>query len=141
MNKRARKERLASLKNEVRTIVFYEAPHKLIHTLKDLYDAFGNRKIVFARELTKRFEEIIRCDLESAIEKYDNESPKGEFVLMVEGISEEVVFESRKKDWNTMSLEEHMKLYISEGLDKKDAMKKVAEDRGISKREVYNGLL
>lgn len=141
MSKRARKERLASLKNEVRTIVFYEAPHKLIHTLKDLKDAFGNRKVVFARELTKRFEEIIRCDLASAIEKYESEAPKGEFVVIVDGISEEEVFESQKKDWNSISLEEHLNLYTSEGIDKKDAMKKVAEDRGISKREVYNGLL
>lgn len=141
MNKRARKERLDYLKEEVRTIVFYEAPHKLIHTLKDLYDAFGNRKIVFARELTKRFEEILRCDLLSAIEKYEMEPPKGEFVLILEGINEEELSESRKKDWNKMSLKEHLEIYLSEGFDKKDAMKKVAEDRGISKREVYNGLL
>ena len=141
MNKRARKERLAFLKGEVRTIVFYEAPHKLIHTLKDLYDAFGNRKIVFARELTKRFEEIIRCDLVSAIEKYEFESPKGEFVLVLEGINEKDIYESQKKDWNKISLKEHLEIYLSEGIDKKDAMKKVAEDRGISKREVYNGLL
>ncbi len=141
MNKRSRKERLASLKNEARTLVFYEAPHKLAHTLKDLFDTFGNRKIVLARELTKRFEEFIRCDLISAIDKYDHESPKGEFVLMVEGINEEEVSENRKKDWNSITLQEHMGLYISQGFDKKDAMKKVAEDRGISKREVYNGLL
>lgn len=141
MNKRARKERLDYLKGEVRTIVFYEAPHKLIHTLKDLYDAFGNRNIVFARELTKRFEEIIRCDLVSAIEKYEQEPPKGEFVLILEGVNEEELSESRKKDWNKISLKEHLEIYLSEGMDKKDAMKKVAEDRGISKREVYNGLL
>lgn len=141
MNKRARKERLASLKNEPRTMVFYEAPHKLEHTLKDMLEVLGNRKIVLARELTKRFEEFIRCDLVSAIEKYSNESPKGEFVLMVEGINEEEVSENRKKDWNSIGLREHMELYISQGFDKKDAMKKVAEDRGISKRDVYNGLL
>jgi len=141
MNKRARKERLASLKNEARTMVFYEAPHKLTHTLKDLLDIFGNRKIVLARELTKRFEEFIRSDLISAIDKYDLESPKGEFVLMVEGVNEEEVIENRKKDWNSINLQEHMKLYVNQGFDKKDAMKKVAEDRGISKREVYNQLL
>ncbi len=141
MNKRSRRERLASLKNEVRTIVFYEAPHKLIHTLKDLYEAFGNRKVVFARELTKRFEEIIRCELKEAIDKYEAQSPKGEFVVMVEGISEDEITENHKKSWDNMSLEEHLDLYIGEGLDKKDAMKKVAEDRGISKREVYKALL
>lgn len=141
MNKRARRERLASLKNEMRTLVFYEAPHKLLYTLKDLYEAFDNRNIVFARELTKRFEEVVRCDLKSAIEKYEQQSPKGEFVLIVEGISEEENIESQKKAWENMSLEEHLRLYISEGLDKKDAMKKVAEDRKISKREVYKELL
>ncbi|WP_027622266.1 16S rRNA (cytidine(1402)-2'-O)-methyltransferase [Acetivibrio clariflavus] len=141
MNKRARRERLATLKNEVRTLIFYEAPHKLLYTLKDLYDFFGNRKVVFARELTKKFEEIIRCDLKSAIEKYEEESPKGEFVVIVEGISEEERMENEKKDWESMSIEEHLNLYISEGLNKKDAMKKVAEDRKISKREVYRELL
>ena len=141
MNKRARKERLASLKNEARTMVFYEAPHKLTHTLKDLLDIFGNRKIVLARELTKRFEEFIRIDLISAIDKYDLESPKGEFVLIVEGVNEGEVIENRKKDWNSINLQEHMELYVNQGFDKKDAMKKVAEDRGISKREVYNQLL
>jgi len=141
MNKRARKERLAALKNEERTLIFYEAPHKLLYTLKDLYDFFGNRKVVFARELTKKFEEIIRCDLKTAIEKYEKESPKGEFVVIVEGISEEERMEKQKKDWGNMSIEEHLKLYMSEGFNKKDAMKKVAEDRKISKRDVYSELL
>ena len=141
MNKRIRKERLDSLKNEVRTIVFYEAPHKLVHTLKDLYKAFGNRKVVFARELTKKFEEIIRCDIKEAIDKYEEQSPKGEFVVMVEGVSEDEITANQKKSWDNMKLEEHLELYMDEGLDKKDAMKKVAEDRGISKREVYKALL
>lgn len=141
MNKRARRERLAFLKNEVRTLVFYEAPHKLLHTLKDLYEALGNRKVVFARELTKRFEEIIRCDLKAAIEKYEEQPPKGEFVVIVEGISEEEKIETEKKIWENKSIKEHLNFYISEGLDKKDAMKRVAEDRKISKREVYKELL
>lgn len=141
MNKRARKERIALLKNEVRTIVFYEAPHKLSNTLKDLYEAFGNRKIVFARELTKRFEEVVRCDLVEAISKYEDQAPKGEFVLMVEGINEKEMIEIQKKSWSDMNIIEHLNLYIDDGLDKKDAMKRVAEDRGISKREVYKELL
>jgi 16S rRNA (cytidine1402-2'-O)-methyltransferase len=141
MNKRSRKERLASLKNEVRTIVFYEAPHKLTNTLNDLYQTFGNRKVVFARELTKRFEEIVRCELKEAIEKYEKQAPKGEFVIIVEGISEDEITENNKKVWGNMSLEEHLDFYMREGLDKKEAMKKVAEDRGISKREVYRALL
>lgn len=141
MNKRSRKERLASLKNEVRTIVFYEAPHKLTNTLNDLYQTFGNRKVVFARELTKRFEEIVRCELKEAIEKYEKQAPKGEFVIIVEGISEDEITENNKKVWGNMNLEEHLDFYMREGLDKKEAMKKVAEDRGISKREVYRALL
>jgi len=141
MNKRARKERLAALKDEVRTVIFYEAPHKLIYTLKDLYEVFGNRKVVFARELTKKFEEVVRCDLETAIEKYEEQPPKGEFVVIVEGISEEEKLENQKKDWENMSIEEHLNLYMKEGFNKKDAMKKVAEDRKISKREVYKELL
>lgn len=141
MNKRARKERLAALKDEVRTVIFYEAPHKLIYTLKDLYEAFGNRKVVFARELTKKFEEVIRCDLKTAIEKYEAQPPKGEFVVIVEGISEEEKLENQKKDWGNMGIEEHLNMYMEEGFSKKDAMKKVAEDRKISKREVYKELL
>ncbi|MFZ5985588.1 MAG: 16S rRNA (cytidine(1402)-2'-O)-methyltransferase [Bacillota bacterium] len=141
MNKRARKERINTLKDEVRTIVFYEAPHKLTYTLKDLYDALGNRRIVLARELTKKFEEIIRCNLDEAISKYESESPRGEYVLMVEGANEEEILEANKNKWDIMSLKEHYEMYAAQGMDKKLAMKKVAEDRGISKREVYNSLI
>jgi len=141
MNKKIRKERLELLKNEARTIIFYEAPHKLMHTLKNLYEVFGNRKVVLARELTKKFEEIIRCDLDEAIEKYKEQLPKGEFVLLVEGISEEDRMYDQKKYWDKISLKEHLDIYLREGLDKKSAMKRVAEDRGVSKREVYKGLL
>ncbi|MCX7749448.1 MAG: 16S rRNA (cytidine(1402)-2'-O)-methyltransferase [Clostridia bacterium] len=141
MNKRARRERIASLKNEVRTIVFYEAPHKLINTLTDLLEGLGNRRIVLARELTKKFEELIRCTLEEAIHKYSSQSPKGEFVLVLEGADEAGMEEAEKKKWDEISLEEHVERYLREGLNKKDAMKRVAEDRGISKRDVYNALL
>jgi 16S rRNA (cytidine1402-2'-O)-methyltransferase len=141
MNKRSRKEKLSLLKDEMRTLVLYEAPHKLIYTLKDLYQAFGNRRIVLARELTKKFEEIIRCSLADAIEKYDAESPRGEYVLVIEGRSAENMREEQSKAWMDMSLEEHVRMYMDRGLDKKEAMKTTAEDRGISKRDVYNGLL
>jgi 16S rRNA (cytidine1402-2'-O)-methyltransferase len=141
MNKRSRKEKLSLLKDEMRTLILYEAPHKLIYTLKDLYQAFGNRRIVLARELTKKFEEIIRCSLADAIEKYDTESPRGEYVLVIEGRSAEDVREEQSKAWMDMSLEEHVRMYMDRGLDKKEAMKTTAEDRGISKRDVYNGLL
>lgn len=141
VNKRARKERIQSIKNETRTLVFYEAPHKLPYTLKDLYDILGNRNIVLARELTKKFEEKIRCTLEEAVQRYNQESPKGEFVLIIEGIPEEKILEDEKRKWDEISLEEHLRIYISQGLNKKEAIKKVAEDRGISKRDVYNSLL
>jgi 16S rRNA (cytidine1402-2'-O)-methyltransferase len=141
VNKRSRKERISLLRNETKTIVFYEAPHKLIYTLKDLYEELGDRKIVLARELTKRYEEIIRCSLNEAILKYSEASPKGEFVLVVQARESKALEEENRKSWESMSVEEHYKLYISKGLDKKDAMKKVAEDRGVSKREIYNYLL
>ena len=140
-NKKSRNERLSSLEKETRTLVFYEAPHKLIHTLKDLYAVFGNRRIALARELTKKFEEIIRCTIEEAIKKYENESPRGEFVLIIEGMNEKTIEENRNKSWEKYSLKEHLELYIKDGLNKKAAMKKVAEERGLSKREVYNSLL
>lgn len=141
MNKRSRNERLLSLKDDTRTLVFYEAPHKLIHTLKDIHAVLGNRRIALARELTKKFEEIVRCTLLEAIERYDGEPARGEFVLVVEGEDKLRLEDGRKKDWEALTLKEHLELHMGDGLPKKDAMKKVAEDRGISKREVYNALL
>lgn len=140
-SKRLRSERLLSIKDETRTLVFYEAPHKLIHTLKDLRAAFGNRRIALARELTKKFEEIIRCTLDEAIDKYDKETPKGEFVLILEGADEKLLEEAKMNSWNETSLEEHVRRYTDSGLDRKEALKKVADDRGMSKRDVYNSLL
>lgn len=141
MNKRVRAERLKSIREDTRTLVFYEAPHKLIHTLMDLREAFGNRRIVLARELTKKFEQIIRCTLDEAVAKYDAEPPKGEFVLILEGEDEKLLEETRAESWNSISLEEHLRKYLDSGLARKEALKKVAEDRGLSKRDVYNSLL
>ena len=141
MNKRQRKDRINSLRNETRTIILYEAPHKLIYTLKDLYEALGNRRITMARELTKKFEEVIRCSLKEAVAKYDDESPRGEYVLIIEGISEEKILEEKKSEWDAMTVEEHYEMYIAKGLEKKEAMRKVAQDRGISRRDVYKKLL
>ena len=141
MNKKVRGERLRSIKNDTRTLVFYEAPHKLNHTLKDLKAAFGNRRIALARELTKKFEEIVRCTLDEAIEKYEKETPKGEFVLILDGTDEKLLEEAKMSSWNEISLVEHVKRYTDTGLDRKDALKKVAEDRGVSKRDVYNSLI
>lgn len=137
MNKRGRKERIASLLNETRTIIFYEAPHKLIYTLKDLLEILGDRNIVIARELTKRFEEIKRSTLSEALEFYENEPPKGEFVLLIEGISETLLLEKEQHKWDDISIREHVEMYIQQGMSKKEAMKKAAADRGIPKRDVY----
>ncbi|HPD01728.1 MAG TPA: 16S rRNA (cytidine(1402)-2'-O)-methyltransferase [Acetivibrio sp.] len=140
MNKRQRKDRINSLRDETRTMVLYEAPHKLIYTLKDLYETLGDRRITMARELTKKFEEVARCSLKEAVAKYENESPRGEFVLIIEGISEEKVLEEKKSEWDAMTVEEHYEMYIAKGFEKKEAMRKVAQDRGISRRDVYNKL-
>ncbi len=141
INKRARKERIASLVNEIRTMVFYEAPHKLVYTLKDLYDSLGDREIVLARELTKKFEEIIRCTLSEALELYTKESPKGEYVLIVKGRDEQELIAQEREKWESISLEKHVEMYIGQGMSKKEAIKKAASDRGLSNREVYNSLL
>ncbi len=138
MNKRTRQERLKQLKDETRTIIFYEAPHKLPYTLKDMYNAWGERKIALARELTKRYEEVIRCNLSEAAERYQIEAPKGEFVVIIEGQDEQVLQELEKDKYADISIEDHVERYIQQGLQKKEAIKKAAEDRGINKRDVYN---
>lgn len=147
VNKRARKERILSLKNETRTIIFYEAPHKLIYTLKDLYNYLGERKIALARELTKKFEEVVRCTLSEAIEKYETQGFKGEYVLIVEGASEEVSMKEKESqmendwEWNKKSIGEHVEFYIKQGMSKKEAIKKVAQDRNLSRNEVYKEII
>jgi len=137
MNKKGRKERILGILNETRTIIFYEAPHKLIYTLRDLHEILGDRNIVLARELTKKFEEIKRCTLSEALRYYENDSPKGEFVVLVEGISQNILLEKEHHKWDNISIKEHVEMYLEQGVDKKDAMKKVAQERGISKRDVY----
>ncbi|MBQ9314708.1 MAG: 16S rRNA (cytidine(1402)-2'-O)-methyltransferase [Clostridia bacterium] len=131
MNKANRREHLKSLENEERTMIFYEAPHKLKRTLKDLSDNFGeNRKVVLAREITKIHEEHLRMSLKEAIDYYEDMDIKGEFVVLVEG-------SSKKEVIITDTVEELMKKYLQEGLSEKDAMKKVAKDKGMTKSQVY----
>lgn len=141
MNKRSRKERIAFLKNETRTMVFYEAPHKLVYTLRELLEVLGDRRIVLARELTKRYEEVIRCSLSEAVERFSENSPKGEFVLMLEGIDEKEAAAQTEHSWDHLSLEEHVQMHMDRGMDKKEAIRKTAEDRGLSKRDVYNSMI
>ena len=137
MNKKNRKERLEDLEREQRTMIFYEAPHKLKSTLKDMYEYFGNRKIVLAREMTKIHEEIIRVTLEEAIKKYEEDNPKGEFVVIVDGYKGEAI---KEVFWQDMTIDEHYKYYLAKGMARMDATKKVASDRGVSKREIYGEL-
>ncbi len=141
VNKRARRERLDSLKAETRTMVFYEAPHKLLSTLRDLYEVLGDRKIALVRELTKVYEEVVRCTLAQALEKYEKEAPRGEYVLVVEGLDKKALEEAARSAWDSMSLDEHVDMYLKMGLDRKEAIKKTAEDRGLSRREVYNSII
>jgi 16S rRNA (cytidine1402-2'-O)-methyltransferase len=139
-DKKERADVLEDLKSETRTIVMYEAPHRLLKTLKELLETLGNRKISVCRELTKKHEEALRTDLEGAIAHFTANEPKGEFVLVIEGKSFESFKEEKQESFKEMSIEDHMELYLSQGLPKKEAMKQVANDRGMAKREVYNYL-
>ena len=132
---------LEELKNETRTIIIYEAPHRLARTLKELRETLGNRQLTLCRELTKKYEEADKTTIDQAIEKYNEKEPRGEYVLVIEGKSQEEIQEENKQKWESMTIEEHMEYYISQGNDKKSAMKLVAKDRGVSKRDVYQYLL
>lgn len=137
---RENKERnpiIQDLKERQETLIFYEAPHRLIKTLEFLYENLGNRKIAICRELTKLYEEIIRLPLEDAIKYYNEKEPRGEYVLVVEGKSEEEIKREEEKEWENITIEEHIKKYMKGGLSKKEAIKKTAKDRGMAKSEVY----
>ena len=134
---RERKEILEELKNEKRTMIFYEAPHRLSKTLMDFYNTFGRRKCAVCRELTKIHEEILRSNLEDAANEYAEREPRGEYVIVVEGKPIEEIQDERKKSYENMTIEEHIKKYISQGMTKKEAVKAVAQEREISKSEVY----
>lgn len=141
---REKKERalvLKELKEETRTIVLYEAPHHLKKTLAELLEVLGDRKISLCRELTKKYETVLRTSLAEAISYYEENEPRGEYVLVLEGKSQKDIVTESRLAFASMSLTEHMALYESQGIPRKEAMKLVAKDRGISKREVYGGLL
>lgn len=132
---------LEELKTETRTMILYEAPHRLLRTLKELLEALGDRKITICRELTKKHETAFLTTLEAAIEHYEVQEPKGECVIVIEGLSYAEIKEQKQKEWEEMTIEEHMDYYLSQGKDKKEAMKLVANDRGVSKRDIYQHLL
>ena len=141
VDKKERKEVLQELVDETRTIIIYEAPHKLVKTLRDLRETLGNRRITLCRELTKKHETAFRTTIEELLSCYENEKPLGECVLVIEGKSRKELKEAEAASWETVPVEEHMKIYEKQGMSRKDAMKQVAKDRGVSKREIYQMLL
>lgn len=134
MNKKGRADRLNEIKNETRTLIFYEAPHKLLNTLADFLKYFGDRKISLCRELTKLHEQTMRTTVSAAYEYYSENMPKGEFVLVLEGAKD---VESTN-EWENISVFEHYEMHIGRGLSDKEAIKAVADERGVSKREIYS---
>lgn len=140
-DKKERKQILEELRSETRTILLYEAPHHLKKTLSELYEVLGNRRITLCRELTKKFETVFPTTLESAISFYEENDPRGEYVLVLEGIDRKELLEERKRSWQELSLQEHLVLYENQGYSNKEAMKLVAKDRGVGKRDIYQQLL
>ena len=136
-DKKERKVILEELKTETRTTILYEAPHRLLKTLKELYDVLGDRKTTICRELTKKYETVLLTSLEEAVSYYSEHDPKGEYVILLEGVSQEALAEEKRNDWLEMGMEDHLEYYMSQGNSKKEAMKLVAADRGITKRDVY----
>lgn len=132
-----KRERLLELKDEERTLIFYEAPHRLRRTLDDIYEVLGDRKVSIGRELTKKHEEILRCSLKEAIEIYGEKEPRGEYVIVIEGRSREEIEREKQAEFEEVGIEEHIIMYIEKGLNKKDAIKQVAKDRNMQKSEVY----
>lgn len=140
-DKKEKRAVLEDLKQESRTMILYEAPHHLVKTLEELYETLGERRITLCRELTKRFETVMPTTLERALEYYKTEEPRGEYVLVLEGKSLEEKRQEEIASWENMSVEEHMAYYENQGMDNKTAMKQVAKDRGVGKREIYQYLL
>lgn len=139
--KKDRAEILELLKEETRTIILYEAPHRLMRTLKDLHGVLGERAVTICRELTKKFETVMPTTLEGAIAFYEEEEPRGEYVLVVEGKSLLQKKRERQESFSSLDIGEHLRRYEEAGMDRKEAMKMVAKDRGVSKREIYQYML
>lgn len=140
-DKKERQAVLAELVDETRTMILYEAPHRLVKTLKELLEVLGNRKMTLCRELTKKHETAFASTIEEILAYYENQEPKGECVLVIEGKSRQELVEEERARWEEMTIEEHMDIYLNQGKDKKEAMKCVAKDRGVSKRDIYQALL
>ncbi|MDO4678788.1 MAG: 16S rRNA (cytidine(1402)-2'-O)-methyltransferase [Eubacteriales bacterium] len=141
MDKKERRAVLEELVNETRTIILYEAPHKLVRTLEDLLETLGNRRMTLCRELTKKHETAFRTTIQDLITYYSTEKPLGECVLVIEGRSRQEIAEEEQASWEKISVEEHMEIYESKGVSHKEAMKLVAKDRGVTKRDIYQYLI
>jgi len=140
-DKKDRQWILEELRRETRTIIVYEAPHRLVRTLGELLEALGNRSITICRELTKKYEEAYRTTFEDALKLYETQEPKGECVIVIEGKRIADIQDEQVKSWEEMPMEEHMAIYEGQGVERKEAMRLVAKDRGISKRDVYQYLM
>lgn len=141
-DKKEKKEILSELQEETRTILLYEAPHHLVRTLKELEEALGGeRRLTLCRELTKRFETVMPTTIAGALAYYEEEEPKGEYVLVIEGLDRRKRKKQEQEAFLEMSVAEHMALYENQGMDRKTAMKKVAADRGVGKQEIYRALI
>lgn len=140
-DKKEKREILTELQTESRTIILYEAPHHLKKTLEELLQVLGDRRITLCRELTKKFETVMPTTLQAAMAYYEEQEPRGEYVLVIEGKSIASRQAEEREGWQALSIEEHMTHYEEKGIDHKEAMKLVAKDRGVSKREIYQALL
>ena len=140
-DKKERQAVLTELVDETRTIIMYEAPHRLVKTLNELLDVLGNRKMTLCRELTKKHETAFASTIEDILKYYETQEPKGECVLVIEGKNRAELVQEERARWEEMSIEKHMEVYLGQGMDKKEAMKAVAKDRGVSKRDIYQALL
>ncbi len=140
-DKKERAAVLEELKDETRTIILYEAPHHLLKTVRELLDALGDRELTVCRELTKKHEEKIQTTFSALLSYYEEREPRGEYVLVICGKSREELVKEQQASWEEMSIEEHMAHYEGQGIDHKEAMKLVAKDRGVSKREIYQYLV
>ena len=141
-DKQERKEVLSELVKETRTIIIYEAPHRLVRTLKELEQVLGKeRQLTICKELTKRYENTFLTTIQEALSYYDINEPRGEYVLVIEGKKRSDIIKEKQAEWESMSIKDHVDMYIGQGMDKKEAMKAVAKDRGGSKRDIYQELL
>ena len=140
-DKKERQAVLNELMEETRTMIIYEAPHRLVQTLELLLATLGDRRIRICRELTKKHETVFATTISAAVEYYKEQEPKGECVLVIEGKSRQEQIEEERQKWEEMSIQEHMDYYMDQGIQKKEAMKMVAKDRGVGKRDIYQALL